>query len=78
MCRNVTGGKVNSSTAVLYRGPNAVEELVTADMKLSCPLITTTAQVTVAVAGVDFLLGNDLAGGRVWVPTPTGGEASEE
>ena len=29
------------------------------------------------MAGVDFLLGNDLAGGRVWVPTPTGGEASE-
>ena len=55
---------------------------MTAEVKLSCPLITTTAQVAVAedlpVASVDFLLGNDLAGGRVWVPTPTGGEAPEE
>ena len=81
VCRNVTGGKVTSSKAVLYRGLNAVEKFVTADVKLSCPQITTTAQVAVAeqlpVAGVDFLLGNDLAGGRVLVPTPTGGEASE-
>ena len=82
VCRNVTGGKVTFSKAVLCRGLNAVEEFVTADMKLSCPLITTTAQVAVAehlpVAGVDFLLENDSAGERVWVPTPTGGEASEE
>ena len=72
---------MTSSKAVLCRGLNAVEKFVTADVKLSCPLITTTAQVAVVeqlpVAGVDFLLGNDLAGGRVWVPTPTGDEASE-
>ena len=72
---------MTSSKAVLCRGLNAVEKFVTADVKLSCPLITTMAQVAVAkqlpVAGVDFLLGNDLAGGRVWVPTPTGGEDSE-
>ena len=30
------------------------------------------------MAGVDFLLGNDLEGGRVWVPTPTSCGAREE
>ena len=79
--RNVTGRKVTSFKAVLCRGLNAVEKFVTTDVELLCPLIITTAQLAVVeqlpVAGVDFLLGNDLAGGRVWMPTPTGGEASE-
>ena len=48
VCRNVTGGKVTSSKVVLCRGLNAVEKFVTADVKLSCPLITTTAQIAVA------------------------------
>ena len=60
---------MTSSRAVLCRDLNPVEEFVTADVKLSCSLITTTAQVAVAeqlpVVGVDFLLGNDLAGGRL-------------
>ena len=76
VCRNVTGRKVVSSEAVLCRGLNTVEEFGTAEVKLSCPLVTAEARVAVAddlpVAGVDFLLGNDLAGGRVWVPTPSG------
>ena len=46
-----------------------MEEFGTAEVALSCPLVTTTAQVALAeelpMAGVDFLLGNDLAGGRV-------------
>ena len=63
-----------TTEAVLCRGLNTVEEYGTAEVTLSCPLITTTACVVVAddlpVAGVDFLLGNDLAGGKVWVPNP--------
>lgn len=52
------------------------------EVKLSYPLVTTTAQVAVTddlpVAGVSFLLGNDLTGGRVRVSTPTGCGVSEE
>ena len=82
VCRNVTGRKVTSSKAVLCRGLNTVEEFVTAEVTLSCPLVTATARVAVAdelpVAGVDFLLGNDLAGGRVWIPTSDEEEVAEE
>ena len=82
LCRNVTGREVTSSKAVLCRGINTVDEFVTAEVKLSCPLVTTSAQVAVAddlpVVGVDFLLGNDLAGGKVWAPTPTVVEVPDE
>ncbi len=75
MCRNVTGRRVATGKAVLCRGINTVESFATAQVKLVCPLVTTEACVAMAdhlpVAGVDFLLGNDLAGGRVWVqPSP--------
>ncbi len=80
VCRNVTGGTVTTTKAVLCRGLNTVEEYGTAEVTLSCPLLTTTACVVVAddlpVAGVDFLLGNDLAGGKVWVPNPPCSEES--
>ena len=71
LCKNLTGRKVASRGAVLCRGINTVEEFATAPVTLTCPLVTATARVAVAeslpVSGVDFLLGNDLAGGRVWV-----------
>lgn len=55
-------------------GINAVEEFVTAEAKLSGLWVTTAAQMEVAddlpVARIDFLLLNDLGGGRACVPTP--------
>ncbi|MPC35885.1 hypothetical protein E2C01_029322 [Portunus trituberculatus] len=55
-------------------GLNTVEPYPKALVTLSCPLVTTAARVAVAeklpIPGVDFLLGNVLAGGRVWVHSP--------
>ena len=73
---------MTTTKAVLCRGLNTVEEYGTAEVTLSCPLLTTTACVVMAedlpVAGVDFLLGNDLAGGKVWVPDPSSSEEGME
>lgn len=69
VCCNVTGRRVTSSNVVLRRYINAVEEFATAEVKLSCPLATTTGHFVVAndlaVADLAFLLQNDLAWGRV-------------
>ncbi len=44
-------------------------------MRLLCPLVTFEVRVALAedlpVSGVDFLLGNDLTGGRVWLQLPS-------
>lgn len=51
-------------------------------MKQSYPLVATTTQAAVAdnlpVVGVNFPLGNDLAGGIVLVPIPSGCGVPEE
>ncbi len=50
---------------------SAAERFTTAEIRLTCPLVTAEARVALAedlpVMSVDFLLGNDLAVRRVWV-----------
>lgn len=71
-CRNVPRRKVTSSKEVLCWAINIAEEFVTSEVRLSCPLVTTRAQLPVAddllTGGEDFLLGKDLAGKSLWVP----------
>lgn len=77
-CRKVTGRKVISSEACVTR----YHHCGAAEVTLSCPLVTTPVRMAVTddltVAGVDFLQGNDLAGGRVWVSTSTNYGSSEK
>ncbi len=64
-----------SRKVVLHQGINAVERFATTKVRLTCPLVTTEIQVAMAedlpVSRVDFLLGNDLAEGKVWVQPPS-------
>ena len=84
LCRNVTGGEIVAEMATACRGLFAAGALATVNVTVSCPIITTTAPVAVMeelpMKGVDFLLGNDLAGGRVWGQPPADdlGPAREE
>ena len=69
----MTGEGVSTGRYVLCRGMNSVEYYDYVHIELACPIVTAAAQVAVAdalpVDGVDFLLGNDLAGARVF-PSP--------
>ncbi len=69
LCRNVTGRRVASGQPVWCQG------IGTAEIRLTCPLVTVVARVALAedlpVSDVDFLLENDLAGGRVWEQLPS-------
>ncbi len=66
---DVTGRRVASDQPVLCWGNGAAESFATTEIWLSCPLVNAKAQVALVedlpVSGVDFLLGNDLASGRV-------------
>lgn len=59
-----------------------MEKFAIPEVKQSCPLVTNTAQVAVMddlpVAGIDFLVGNDLASGRALEPISTSCEATED
>ena len=77
LCRNLTGSRITSGPTLPCRGLFVTGKLATIPVTVSCPILTTTAPVAVMeddwpMPGVDFLLGNDLAGGRVWdsVPAP--------
>ncbi len=63
--------RIDSVKSVWCRRIGAVESFAMAEIRLSCPLVTTEARVALAkdlpVSAVDFLLGSDLAGGKVWV-----------
>ena len=76
LCRNVTGKEIPAAMATACRGLFAAGALATVNMTVSCPIITATAPIAVMeelpMRGVDFLLGNDLAGGRVWRQATTG------
>ena len=73
VCRNVTEESVSTGRYVLCRGMNSIEYYDHVYVELACPIVTAAAQVALAdtlpVDGVDFLLGNDLAGARVF-PSP--------
>ena len=66
LCRNVTGDELQGVRDVLCRGINAINRFITTTLRLRCPLVDAEARVAVMdelpVPGVDFLLGNDLAG----------------
>ena len=72
MCRNITGGSVHTGEYVVCQGvhSDACHDLV--PMTLECPLVSAAGKVAVLdklpVDGVDFLLGADLAGDRVFPP----------
>ena len=75
LCRNLTGSRIASGPTLPCRGLFVSGRLATLPVTVSCPILTTTAPVAVMeddwpMPGVDFLLGNDLAGGRVWDSVP--------
>ena len=66
----VTGEKLLRDKEVLCRAINAVNRFPTTTLCLRCPPVSAEARVAVMdelpVSGADFLLGNDLVGGREW------------
>ena len=69
----LSGKHVSTGRHVLCRGMSSVEYYDYVHVELACLIVTTAAQLAVAdtlpVDRVDFLLGNDLAGARVF-PSP--------
>ncbi len=67
----MTGRQVASDQLVWCRGIGTAESFTMAEMRLVCPLVTAEVQVALVedlpVLGMDFLLGNDLSGEKVWV-----------
>lgn len=72
ICRNVTGKSINTGQYVQCRGIHSEEYHDLVSVTIRCPLVETTAEVAVVdelpLKGVDFLLGSDLVGNRVFPP----------
>ena len=80
--RNPTGRQIVSKEYISCKGVFNDQFLPLVSVMLECPLVTVQAEVAIVdqlpVDGVDFLLGNDLAGGKVFPSPPPPVVAAEE
>ncbi|WP_435325962.1 hypothetical protein, partial [Klebsiella pneumoniae] len=80
--RNRTGRQIVSKEYISSKGVFNDQFLPLVSVMLECPLVTVQAEVAIVdqlpVDGVDFLLGNDLAGGKVFPSPPPPVVAAEE
>ena len=74
VCWNVTGRDISTGRYVLCQGMNSMEHYDCVPVELGCPIVIAAAHIAIVdvlpVAGVNLLLGNYLAGARLF-PSPT-------